>query len=132
MSGPYSGLIANNPIGSLYSCFFGAVSSFQEINGTGNIMIRKNGDGKTIHLDAHYCNYEDRDCSNRIGAYLSFPGMFVTGCGDSFSFVLEKVECSDCDFGLPGIMAELRRSLPYAHITGQTNRDDFCSVQFQT
>lgn len=133
--GPYKEIVSNVSMREVYSRFFGAVSDFQEVNGSGSVIIQKNDDGKTISFLGHYCNYENMDCAHRISSYLSFPGLYMPGSGESgdmFQYSLEKIECPDSEFGIQGIMSVLTSRLPNARITGQTSRDDFCSVQFQT
>lgn len=134
--GPYTELYLAESMKEIYSRFFGAVSLFQEPNGSGNIMIWKNNDNKTIRFDGHYGNYENRDCSNRISAYLGFPGFYMPGIEveskDMFNYSLEKIECPTSELGIVDIVSELNRVLPNASITGQTVRDDFCSIQFRT
>lgn len=133
--GSYTELVSDTSMRSIYSQFFGAVCRFQEINGSGSIRIKKNKDGETVQFFGQYCNYENMDCSSRLGFYLSFPGLYMPGSGESgdlFQYSLEKVKCSDYEFGIQDILSELHNQLPHARITGQTSREDYCSVQFQT
>ena len=134
--GPYSGNIANESICDIYTRFFKAVLRFQEPNGRGSVMIRKNDDDKTMHFDAHYCNYENMDCTRRIAEYLRFPGFFMPGIDpeslDSFHCTIEKIEYSNHDFGLSNIITSMKNVLPNAMITDQFVKNDFCSLQFQT
>ena len=131
--GPYSELVSDMSMQSIYARFFGAVSSFQEKNGEGSVIIRKNDDGETILFNAHYCNHEYMDCSSRIRTELLFyDGLYIIGSGDQFSYTLEKVKCPDSDFGIDVIISELKTSLPEAIITDKLVQDNLCSVQFRT
>lgn len=123
-------------ISLLYSRFFSAVNMMREPNGTGSIMVNRNAQDGTVKIHGHYCNYECLDCTNRIASYLSYPGFFIMGSDsedrDNINFELDEVSCTDSEFGVQSISQALYSSLPNATITGQTNRDDFCSVQFKT
>ena len=123
-------------VSSLYSRFFSAVNQMREPNGTGNVMVNRNAQNGTVKIYGHYCNYECLDCSHRIASYLSYPGFSVMGSDaedrDNVHFELDEVSCTDSEFGVQTITQALYSSLPNVSITGQTSRDDFCSVQFKT
>ena len=111
-------------------------NSVSQPNGTGSIMVNRNAQDGTVKIHGHYCNYECLDCTNRIASYLSYPGFFIMGSDsedrDNINFELDEVSCTDSEFGVQSISQALYSSLPNAIITGQTNRADFCSVQFKT
>ena len=110
--------------------FFAAVSKFQEINGDGSIHINRNEDGQTIHFYGFYCNKEDMDCSRKLAAFLGTPGLRIVSVGDSFQYEVE-VGCGD-GFSLQPILAGMTHFLPGAAVTGRTELEDFCSLQFRT
>ena len=128
---PCTELISNTSRYDLYARFFGAVQSMREPNGTGSVRVSLNEDG-TIRVECHYCNYECYDCHHRLGVSLLQPGLYVTGDGDAFSYTLERVTFSASEFGTSTIIRALMNSVSDAKVTSQTERADFCSVQFQT
>lgn len=118
-----------------YQRFLNAVAEIQDINGRGCIIIQREVNGTVLNLMCDYCNYSCMSCRSKLmqSGALYYPELTINrGDEDSITYQKDAVPFEVWEFSCPYLLKTISSVLPTARITGQTVRDNFISVQFQT